>query len=325
MDCEDDFLLRLYRGCYELEASKFADHVMELLATTFMADSARYVRTTRDNLGQLRVTSAVMHNEPIDMVLDWETINKNDVVLQAVLQSPGVATIFHAQTLYAAPDKAIVLDYARRYGHANGVVIAATGEGDGNMDGLSLYRSDSNQHFGAAERMRLQSCMPHLQNAFRISARLALGRIYVTSEPYGVAIVGGDGLVRFSTPSYNAAVHEEWPHTSLMRLPPLLASAVCEGKQNYFGRRSRFDLHLSGATVVITAHPSSVVLQLTNREAAVAVLYGEGASYKEVARQLGIAPTTVRNMLQSIYRKLGMKDKGELATYVATGRIVRRS
>ena len=48
---------------------------------------------------------------------------------------------------------------------------------------------------------------------------------------------------------------------------------------------------------------------LSERENEVAAAYAEGQSYKEIARSLGIAPTTVRSHLRTVYRKLGVTSK----------------
>jgi DNA-binding CsgD family transcriptional regulator/Tfp pilus assembly protein PilF len=55
---------------------------------------------------------------------------------------------------------------------------------------------------------------------------------------------------------------------------------------------------------------------LSNREHEVATAYAEGQSYKEIARFLGISPTTVRSHLRTIYSKLGVTSKIELVHYL---------
>jgi DNA-binding NarL/FixJ family response regulator len=42
----------------------------------------------------------------------------------------------------------------------------------------------------------------------------------------------------------------------------------------------------------------------------------DGKSHKEVARLLGLAPATVRNQTQSIYAKLGVDNRANLAAMV---------
>ncbi len=51
---------------------------------------------------------------------------------------------------------------------------------------------------------------------------------------------------------------------------------------------------------------------LSDREHEVATAYVDGQNYKETARTLGIAPSTVRTHLRSVYRKLGVTSRTEL-------------
>ena len=51
---------------------------------------------------------------------------------------------------------------------------------------------------------------------------------------------------------------------------------------------------------------------LSTREITVAKYYAKGQTYKQIARELSIAPATIRNHLASIYHKLGINNKAEL-------------
>ncbi|MEL6234146.1 MAG: AAA family ATPase [Pseudomonadota bacterium] len=48
---------------------------------------------------------------------------------------------------------------------------------------------------------------------------------------------------------------------------------------------------------------------LSRRESEIAQAYANGASYKEIARDLGVSPATIRTHLATIYRKLGVGTK----------------
>lgn len=56
---------------------------------------------------------------------------------------------------------------------------------------------------------------------------------------------------------------------------------------------------------------------LSKREKEVAGAYAAGQSYKEIARDLGISPTTVRTHLRTVYGKLGVTSKIELARFLS--------
>lgn len=57
----------------------------------------------------------------------------------------------------------------------------------------------------------------------------------------------------------------------------------------------------------------TVASGLSNREREVAQAYAGGLSYKEISRDLGISPTTVRSHLRTVHTKLGVTSKIALA------------
>lgn len=59
---------------------------------------------------------------------------------------------------------------------------------------------------------------------------------------------------------------------------------------------------------------------LTRREADIVRLVGQGLSNKDIARQLGLAVTTVRSHLNRVYEKLGTASRVELALFAAQSR-----
>lgn len=59
-------------------------------------------------------------------------------------------------------------------------------------------------------------------------------------------------------------------------------------------------------------------MTLTKREITVAERYASGETYKEIAAGLNIAPSTVRNHLAAVYRKLGVSNKPQLIRELST-------
>lgn len=64
---------------------------------------------------------------------------------------------------------------------------------------------------------------------------------------------------------------------------------------------------------------------LSKREMEVALAYASGESYKEIARSLGLSPTTVRTHLRTVYTKLGVTSKIELARFLEGNTVADRS
>jgi len=68
-----------------------------------------------------------------------------------------------------------------------------------------------------------------------------------------------------------------------------------------------------GDLYLLTARPRCAIEQLSARETDVARLFGDGRTYKEIAQVLGMSPNTVRHHIRSIYTKLGVNSKAEIA------------
>jgi DNA-binding CsgD family transcriptional regulator len=58
---------------------------------------------------------------------------------------------------------------------------------------------------------------------------------------------------------------------------------------------------------------------LTRREETIARAYAAGDSYKEIARQFGLSPATVRGYLRDCYLKLGVSNKAALGGVLQRG------
>jgi DNA-binding NarL/FixJ family response regulator len=57
--------------------------------------------------------------------------------------------------------------------------------------------------------------------------------------------------------------------------------------------------------------------KLTDRERKVLVRIATGRSSKEIAREFSISQKTVSNHVKNVYRKLGLRDRGQLVLYAA--------
>lgn len=99
-------------------------------------------------------------------------------------------------------------------------------------------------------------------------------------------------------------------------LLPRLVQAVADGEL-WIGRSLLSRLMLSVAVQPAAAHFTSQWRKgLTEREQEVACLVAEGASNKEVARQLGVTERTVKDHLSHIFGKLQVHDRVQLALHV---------
>lgn len=74
-----------------------------------------------------------------------------------------------------------------------------------------------------------------------------------------------------------------------------------------------------GEEYLVLSLPLRVPSELTGAEAEVAHLATAGLTELEIAERRGVSRKTVHNQLQSIYRKLGVRDRAQLARRLAAG------
>jgi DNA-binding NarL/FixJ family response regulator len=63
---------------------------------------------------------------------------------------------------------------------------------------------------------------------------------------------------------------------------------------------------------------------LTSQEHKVTMLVGQGATNREAAKALFVSPKTIEFHLRSVYRKLGVRSRAELAHLIGQGRVADR-
>lgn len=313
-----EILLELYRATRELSVAEFPDFAFGLIKSVLRFDAARYTALRFLNPGAV-VCTAHLHNDATDTVFDWEQINRHDPVVPMALAAPGRAFNLHQPTMFAAPEKAIMRDFIERTAHRNNLVIAIRDDDEGLWKSLSLYRARAGDRYAERDRKLLEALMPHVVEALRINE--TLGALVVqadTAARASLAIAGLDGALHYVGPRFVELMRLDWPQWPSTRLPAcVLDSALRMGGPGYAGRSVALGIERVGQLLFVRARPALPGARLSSRERRVAALFGAGRSHKEVARELDLAPATVRNYLQRIYAKLNVNDKAQLATLMA--------
>jgi len=105
---------------------------------------------------------------------------------------------------------------------------------------------------------------------------------------------------------------------TFMLRPVISADATADVGDQLRERLSRilYEVNAAAALATMSALPTSAGLQglaeLTSREWEIVTALQRGARGSDVARALNLAPSTVRNHLSSVYRKLGVNSQVEL-------------
>jgi DNA-binding CsgD family transcriptional regulator len=244
---------------------------------------------------------------PTDYLEDWQSIRHQDITVGLVYAHPGQAAIVDM----LAPDSTDGLRWlATRHDIAELICIIHTDPLTQLSDHLTLYRQAGAPRFSAQDRLLLNNLMPHLVaavSANQIRTLVAMREQISGPRNLALAVCDQHGTLHCAERGFIDLLLAEWPRWNGPRLP----TAV--GSQSYAGKSLLLESSAVDDLFLLAARSPNALQQLSARESDVAQLFGEGKTYKEIARALGLAPNTVRHHIRTIYSKLGIKDKASVA------------
>ena len=179
---------------------------------------------------------------------------------------------------------------------------------------LSLYRRSLRARFTPAEKAMHRTAVYHLFQAASHSYFLHLMRAFAEERLVGgaAAVVDQHGMYHEAQPHFLDLLDRHFPHRRTHDLPftppppgeTHLHHGLCVKTQPL------------GDLRCVILWPAGPLDRLTARERETVFAVTQGLSFKQAARKIGVAPSTVANHLYRIYRKLGLGSRSELAALV---------
>lgn len=307
-------VLNLYRGASDQPVDVFQDWAFEQIKPALSFDSALWLTGTLLN-GQHAIHSQLLHRQPQQLMNDWARCKDRAVFAVKVFGSPSI-TFNCVTSTSLGPELA---GHSRRYNIEHILATATIDPVSSLHELISIYRADLDKPFSEEERLFQQNLVPHLAEAWRINRLTHLSKV---NQPLGVAnsrAAAADikGVLHLIEPGFTRLILDEWPGWRGPCLPDKLAAQIQNQDKRFVG--NTLVIHLSGLNDQILLHgrKKSRVDGLSKRELEVATHFSTGHTYKEIAREVELSPATVRNHLSSIYLKLGVDNKAELATLLS--------
>lgn len=165
----------------------------------------------------------------------------------------------------------------------------------------------------------LQELLEHLVHAehlmLRVRAITQPGRD-AGQEPIGFATVGMDGLIRTADPVFNQHLQrslDPWDGRTL----PFELDASDEATPKVMACRGLFfRIERAAGQWHIRVSNDRRLPSVSTRELQVARKLAEGFTFKQIAHDLGLAPSTVSTHAYNLYDKLGFKHRRQLVEWV---------
>lgn len=309
------FILALHRGAAEQPFEAFADWALEALKAYVPFDSGLWASGHATPEGAPVVHTHWLHRQPAQLMVDYAPIAHHDTVFAASLRQPGVSVVADAR----ANVPAVFDAYIDRYRIEHILNTCDVDPLSGLLNDIALWRSERTRPFVEEERRFMQAAFPHLIEACTRNrlARLAGAASSRSIGAWSAAAADRAGILHIAENRFPQLLREEWPQWCGPRLPPLLSEAVSRGEsQRIAGQRIIVKTAPLHDVLLLQARPRIAVDGLTQREREIARHTAEGLSHKDIARLLDLSPATVRNHLSSACRRLGVRNKAQLAALV---------
>lgn len=311
-------LLELYAGCHELPMHAFLPRALDVVRHRLPFDSAWWAMSTFDG-DQHNIHASYVEGLPQNMHSLWLSIQDEDVIGNAVLQHPGRTLNFTPTEVDRTKGSRWL---ARTTGFRHVLCTVNLNPIIGQQHFLALSRHDDRLGFSEDERRLKELLMPHLNATLDINRMSELRRLHAQghAERHPMAVIDRLGAIHHAEPAFIEEFKRQWPRWWGPRVPDPVLRALAAGEDSHAASGLMVRWSWVADLALMEVSPRGPLDQLSHREREVATRYAAGASYKEVARDLGLAPATVRHHLRAIYEKAGVTNKAALVKAIGAHR-----
>ncbi|MES0874550.1 helix-turn-helix transcriptional regulator [Sinimarinibacterium thermocellulolyticum] len=310
-DTVDRLIARLYRSALSVSAEGYRAWALRQLQTVLPCDGALWGSGVASHM---RFHSVTVIGLPPEFPQVLEATTAINPLIPRILQNLDTPVDMSS----VLPDKAFFSSeiYARAFKPYGITRILSTGHLDprsGLYSLLTLYRRDREQRFSEIEKTTQKRLTFHLFNAASHAFFLHLAKTHAERPAgAGAAVVDASGAYHEATVQFLDLLDERYPQRDPQRLPwPIPAAGQTAAERDLMVRCEPL-----GDLFLLTIWPAGPLDRLTSREREIVFCIAQGLSFKEAAKKIGVAPSTVANHLYRVYRKLGVYSRTELAALV---------
>lgn len=311
LDPVDRLIARLYRSGLSVSADGFRAWALQQLKAVIPHDGALWGSgvTTRWKFHTVTVTGL-----PPEFPHVLEETTRINPIIPRILQNLDTP-VDMASVL--SDDEFFASEIYRRAFEPFGITrILSTGHLDrrsGLYSLVTLYRRSPEQPFTEADKARQKRLTYHLFNAGSHAFFLHLAKTHAERpQGAGAAVVDATGTFHEATVRFLDLLDERFP----ARKPDELPLPIPEPGQVVPFQDLMIRCEPLGDLALLTVWPAGPLDRLTAREREIVTCVAQGLSFKQAAKKIGVAPSTVANHLYRVYRKLGVYSRTELAALV---------
>lgn len=254
--------------------------------------------------------------QPPELLIDYESVKHLDPLFQRSAASPGRAFSAEARTTLPAAFMPLV----ERYGLAHAMSTITLSARSGLLNGISVWRSAPDRPFRREDEAAMEAAFPHLLKEAEM--RLLHGGAGTGGPAAARACADASGCLHAAGVRWLDLMQTEDPAWCGPLLPPAWHRLL-------HPRAPSEPVRLQRTVLRVLPRPPFTWLELrlrvpwddlSPRVQTVAGLAAGGQTHKAIARQLGLAPATVRNHLAQAYAVLGIHSRTGLAACLQAAR-----
>ena len=302
-------LLSLYQLPHTVHVGEFDLQMLHLLREHIEFDGAWFGHSSITPDSSQFYNSCLYNMRP-DFMRSWEKVKRLDPLLRLARSAPDEVSVWETSQVPLC----LTIQRFCQEQEIEQVLFACTNQVHQRVTHLSLFRRE-HRPFNHSDASVLQMAMLHIAAAQEQNRLHWTREDRVSCERGASALFAQGGELLFAEDSFIRLVEREWPFWEGQILPePLqlsLSQRVLAGPFFTGGCIQMYSQPL-GLYCLVRARAVGGIAILSPRELAVARLYGDGCTYKEVAKRLGIAPATARHHLRRVYLKLRVSSKSGL-------------
>jgi DNA-binding CsgD family transcriptional regulator len=309
-------VLKLYRGSRSVPASDFQDAALEAVKQEVPFSSAIWGRAGMEE-GVAQIYSVHLHGLPPESLESYARFKDRDVVGAMAMRELGrtIRTSAHE----VVTDREMLEQHVRRFGLEHALTTCIADPHTLLLSFITLFRPQGDPPFSEAERGAIEALAPHLVESCHQSRlmQLAHGGVRGTGALRHTAACDSDYVLIAAQPAFLELARREWPQWNAPRLPQPVREALRGARGRHVGERVTLTFDRVSDLYWMNVRDKAALDTLGRRQLEIARLCAKGQTYKEIAKGLSLAPATVRNHLETIYRKLDIGSRAELATILS--------
>jgi DNA-binding CsgD family transcriptional regulator len=186
---------------------------------------------------------------------------------------------------------------------------------------LAIVRFGKQPHLRQSDADLLGVMAPHMLCALQhVWLRQRYEESINAETACAYALIDEFGLIHQSEESFADLLQLEWPDWFGPQLPVFLRHLLSTQNEHYLGAQVAVCIQRNGGAIDLWIRKRRLCDCLTDRERRIAELYAGGMHYKEIARTVDLAPSTIRTRLSMIYLKLNVTTKVGLSSVLNDGK-----